>query len=175
MLRHADLRALRQRDDSARRRDLHLLLHLVADARLLAVDAGDGMAMDEHDALLNLSDTLLAQVRGEFAEVPYRAFGLVLRAVLLAAGTRAAAEEDDGGDFSDVIHVGMWEYECLYTMMFLLACKADLSTLPPITPSLHAVHVATLYQGVVSVVTGVAQVLCRWVPTAACCLSLSCL
>ena len=80
------------------------------------------------------------------------------RAVLLAAGTRAAAEEDDGGDFSDVIHVGMWEYECLYTMMFVLACRVDVSALPPVTPSLHCVHVAALYQGVVSVVTGIAQV-----------------
>ena len=108
--------------------------------------------------ILMRSDTVLAQVRGEFAEVPYRAFGLLLRAVLLAAGTRAAAEEDDGGDFSDVIHVGMWEYECLYTMMFLLACEVDVSALPPVTPSVHCVHVAALYQGVVSVVTGIAQV-----------------
>ena len=58
----ADLRALRERDDAARRRDLHLLLHLVADARLLAVEAVDGAGMDACDALLNLSDTLLAQV-----------------------------------------------------------------------------------------------------------------
>jgi len=105
-------------------------------------------------------------VGGEYKEVPYRVYGVVLRVFLLLFGTRAAAEEAAGGDFESVVHVGAWEYECLKTCMFLLNCGVDVSALPPVTPSAHTVHVASLFLGTVSAVASAAQLLDldSWIP-----------
>ena len=64
----ADLAQLRARDARDRRLALHLLMHMGADPGLLVVDAFDSAAMEE-DALLNLSDSILAEVNGEYQEV----------------------------------------------------------------------------------------------------------
>jgi hypothetical protein len=92
--------------------------------------------------------------------------GTILRVFLLLFGTRAAEEESAGGDFETVIHVGAWEYECLKTCMFLLTCGVDDSALPPITPSAHTVHVASLFLATVSTLTAAAQLLGveTWLP-----------
>lgn len=140
-------------------------MHMVTDPALLNVDPWDGGAMAA-DALLNVSDTTLAEVNGEYVEIPYRVCGSLLRVLMLLAGTRAAAEEAAGGDFESVVHVGAWEYECLKTGMFLLSCGVDTSALPPITPSAHTVHVASLFVSTVSNLTAAAQLLDleSWMP-----------
>ena len=154
----ADLAVLRASDARDRRWALHLLVHMGADPKLLALDAFDRNAMGE-DALLNLSDSILTEINGEFVEVPYQVYGVILRVFLLVFGTRAAAEQAAGGDFETVVHVGAWEYECLLTCIFLLSSRVDVSSLPPITPSAHTVHVASLFVCTVSAVTSAAQLL----------------
>lgn len=139
---------------------------LACQASLLTSDVFDASAMEEGDALLNVSDTVLVEVKGEYKEVAYRVYGLILRVFLLLFGTRASAEEAAGGDFESVVHIGVWEYECLKTLMFILCCDVDISHLPPVTPSAHTVHVASLFLGTVSAVTAAAQLLDldSWMP-----------
>jgi hypothetical protein len=62
---------LRGRSEEERQTALHMLVHLPADPSLLLLDNTDANAMAE-DMLLNVSDTILVEVKGEFKEVPYR-------------------------------------------------------------------------------------------------------
>ena len=62
---------LRGRSEEERQTALHMLVHLPADPSLLLLDNTDANAM-AGDALLNVSDTILVEVKGEYKEVPYR-------------------------------------------------------------------------------------------------------
>jgi len=73
------------------------------------------------------------------SHMPYRAIGVIFRALFLMCESRRRDRVESGD--TDYIRVGAHEYEALVKQIILLNCGADFSSLPAVTPSPHTVQV----------------------------------